>query len=47
MNMGYAWVPIGLAIEGTELQIDSPTDPMAAIVVTLPFLDPKKDIPKS
>jgi glycine cleavage system aminomethyltransferase T len=45
MNMGYAWVPIGLAIEGTELQIDSPTDPMAATVVTLPFLDPKKDVP--
>ena len=47
MNMGYAWVPIGLATEGIELQIDSPTDAMAATVVVLPFLDPKKEVPKS
>ena len=47
LNMGYAWVPIGLAAEGTQLQIESPTDEMRATVVALPFLDPKKDVPKS
>ena len=46
MNMGYAWVPIELAAEGTALQIESPVDPMNATVVPLPFLDPKKDVPK-
>jgi aminomethyltransferase len=46
MNMGYAWVPIGFAADGTELRIESPTDVMAATVVALPFLDPKKDVPK-
>jgi aminomethyltransferase len=45
-NMGYAWVPIELAVEGTALQIESPVDPMSATVVPLPFLDPKKDVPK-
>ncbi len=44
--MGYAWVPIELAAEGTALQIESPVDPMSATVVPLPFLDPKKDVPK-
>ena len=47
MNMGYAWVPIGLAAEGTELQIESPTDAVMATVAAVPFLDPKKDVPKS
>jgi len=46
MNMGYAWVPIELAADGTALQIESPVDPMSATVVPLPFLDPKKDVPK-
>jgi glycine cleavage system aminomethyltransferase T len=47
LNMGYAWVPIELAAEGTTLQIESPTDPMSATVVPLPFLDRNKDVPKS
>jgi len=46
INMGYVWVPIELAAEGTSLTIDSPTDPMPATVVPLPFLDPNKDVPK-
>lgn len=45
-NMGYAWVPIELAGNGTSLTIESPTDPMQATVVPLPFLDPNKDVPK-
>ncbi|MGZ6545087.1 MAG: glycine cleavage T C-terminal barrel domain-containing protein [Actinomycetota bacterium] len=47
MNMGYAWVPIDLSAHGTTLSIASPTDPMTATVVPLPFLDPNKDVPKS
>ena len=47
MNMGYVWVPIGFASEGTDLQIEAPIDAMAATVVALPFLDPNKDVPKS
>jgi glycine cleavage system aminomethyltransferase T len=45
-NMGYAWVPGELANQGTVLQIESPADRMTATVVPLPFLDPKKDVPK-
>jgi aminomethyltransferase len=45
-NVGYAWVPIELAAEGTALQIESPVDPMNAMVVPLPFHDPRKDVPK-
>ena len=44
--MGYAWVPIELSTVGTELSIESPTDPMTATVVPLPFLDPTKAVPK-
>ena len=46
-NIGYAWVPIGLAQLGTELQLESPDGPVAATVAPLPFWDPNKDIPKS
>jgi aminomethyltransferase len=46
LNMGYAWVPIELAAEGTALQIEAPTEVMSAMVVSLPFHDPNKDVPK-
>ncbi len=45
-NIGYAWVPIGLAGAGAELSITSPDGPLAATVTDLPFLDPRKDVPK-
>ena len=45
INMGYAWLPIGHAGAGTRLEIESPEGVMAATVTTLPFLDPKKEIP--
>jgi aminomethyltransferase len=45
--MGYAWVPIELSSDGTTLSIDTPTDAMTATVVPIPFLDPKKEVPKS
>jgi glycine cleavage system aminomethyltransferase T len=47
INMGYAWVPIELAPEGTRLSIGSPSGPVDAEVVPLPFWDPAKDVPKA
>ena len=46
INMGYAWVPIEAAEQGTRLTVTSPTGPLGAEVGTLPFWDPKKDVPK-
>ena len=46
LNMGYAWVPIELAVKGTALQIAAGTEVMSATVVSLPFHDPNKDVPK-
>ncbi|HEX6130949.1 MAG TPA: glycine cleavage T C-terminal barrel domain-containing protein [Actinomycetota bacterium] len=47
INMGYAWVPIEAAAHGTRLSIGSPTGPIDAEVVPLPFWDPNKDVPKA
>jgi glycine cleavage system aminomethyltransferase T len=44
-NMGFAWVPIARAAEGTRIAIESPDGTMHAMVAALPFLDPKKEIP--
>ena len=46
-NVGYAWVPIALAEVGTPLKIDSPRGAIDATVRELPFVDARKDIPKS
>jgi glycine cleavage system aminomethyltransferase T len=47
-NMGYLWVPIALAEEGTVVEVVAPSGtPEQATVTALPFLDPKKDVPKS
>jgi aminomethyltransferase len=45
INMGFVWVPIDRAAEGTRIEIASPDGPMMATVTALPFLDPKKEIP--
>jgi glycine cleavage system aminomethyltransferase T len=45
-NMGYAWVPIDAATEGTRLAVISPSETLDAEVVPLPFWDPAKDVPK-
>jgi aminomethyltransferase len=45
-NVGFAWVPSSHMAEGTELEIDAPQGTRPATVVALPFVDPKKDIPK-
>jgi glycine cleavage system aminomethyltransferase T len=45
-NIGYAMVPIELAELGTELEVDVYGDSRDAVVVEMPFIDPKKEIPK-
>jgi aminomethyltransferase len=45
-NIGYAWVPVGLAEPGTAIEVVSPDGPVAAVVAALPFWDPNKDVPK-
>ena len=46
-NIGYAMVPIEHARLGTTLAVDIASGEVAATVVRKPFVDPKKDIPKS
>jgi glycine cleavage system aminomethyltransferase T len=45
-NIGYAMVPIELAELGTELEVEVAGDRRHAVVVEMPFIDPKKEIPK-
>jgi aminomethyltransferase len=45
-NIGYAMVPIEHAELGTELEVDVYGEPRDAVVVQMPFIDPKKEIPK-
>jgi aminomethyltransferase len=47
-NIGYAMVPVEHAGLGTELSVEVPgAGTRQATVVAKPFIDPKKDIPKS
>ena len=46
-NIGYAMVPIGQAELGTTLTAAIPHGDVDITVVEKPFIDPKKDIPKS
>jgi len=46
-NIGYAWVPIDLADEGTQLRVDSEWGTRTATVTGMPFIDPQKKIPVS
>ena len=47
-NIGYAMVPAELAALGTALTVSIPeAGERSATVVRKPFVDPKKDIPKS
>jgi glycine cleavage system aminomethyltransferase T len=48
MNIGYVWVPIGLADPGNDLEIRAPDGGLwPAQTASIPFLDPRKDTPKS
>ncbi len=46
-NIGYAMVPIALAEHGTMLSVETADGTRTAAVVPKPFVDPKKDLPKS
>ena len=46
-NIGYAWVPAELSELGTELRVETPQGERGASVVSMPFVDPGKQIPKS
>src|SRR6266571_3080550 len=46
-NLAYAWVPIRLAKLGTDVTVATSLGEREATVVKKPFVDPKKDIPKS
>jgi glycine cleavage system aminomethyltransferase T len=45
-NIGYAMVPVEHAELGTELEVEIGDQTRAAVVVGMPFIDPKKEIPK-
>ncbi len=46
-NIGYAWVPIEQASNGTEVTVEAPAGTLSARVTALPFWDPKKETPKA
>jgi glycine cleavage system aminomethyltransferase T len=46
-NLGYAWLPTEQAVEGTRITVETPQGERGATVVTMPFVDPGKQIPKS
>ena len=47
-NIGYVWVPIGLVGPGTPLEVEAPDGGRwQARTASIPFLDPKKDVPKA
>jgi aminomethyltransferase len=46
-NIGYAMLPALHADLGTKLVVDTPLGEATAAVVPMPFVDPKKEIPKS
>jgi glycine cleavage system aminomethyltransferase T len=46
-NIGYAWVPVELAALGTHVEVETPDGRRPATVVSMPFVDPGKEIPKS
>jgi glycine cleavage system aminomethyltransferase T len=45
-NVGYTWVPTEHAGTGSELTIETPDGPRAAVVTAMPFIDPGKKIPR-
>ena len=46
-NIGYAMVPVEKATAGTQLTVKTPGGERAAVVVPMPFIDPKKALAKA
>jgi glycine cleavage system aminomethyltransferase T len=45
-NIGYVWLPIGLAEPGSAIDVLSENgEELTATVASLPFVDPKKKAP--
>jgi aminomethyltransferase len=45
-NIGYAWVPIGLATPGTKVDVRTEHgDTLTVTTTEIPFVDPKKEVP--
>jgi glycine cleavage system aminomethyltransferase T len=46
-NIGYVWVPIGLAEPGNRLDIDADDGSRTGTTASVPFIDPKKKVPSA
>ncbi len=46
-NIGYAWVPVELSGLGTRLVVETTDGARGAAVVSMPFIDPGKRIPRA
>jgi aminomethyltransferase len=46
-NIGYCWVPIEMAQNGTKVRVETEWGRRAGTVVPMPFVDPDKRIPVS
>jgi glycine cleavage system aminomethyltransferase T len=46
-NIGYAWVPSSHMTLGAQLEVAAPAGMRPSRVAALPFVDPRKEIPKS
>ena len=46
-NIGYARVPLAYTGLGAEFEVETPLGPAKAAVVPMPFVDPKKAIPRA
>jgi glycine cleavage system aminomethyltransferase T len=46
-NIGYAMLPIEKCKPGNRVEIDSPDGVRSAVIVPMPFIDPRKEIPKA
>jgi glycine cleavage system aminomethyltransferase T len=44
-NIGYVWVPVELSEPGTRLDVESEAGHLIGTTATIPFIDPKKEVP--
>jgi aminomethyltransferase len=44
-NIGYVWVPVELSEPGTSLDVESENGPLTGVTATIPFVDPRKEVP--
>jgi glycine cleavage system aminomethyltransferase T len=44
-NIGYVWVPIGLAEPGNRIEVEAEHGAMTGRTASIPFVDPRKERP--